>query len=320
VTVEHLPRWVSAGLISQAQAEEITRFERDLEREAAPPGRSRTRASVAEVLGSLGAIAASVAAVVGTVTMWGELTSPARVAIPVIGALVLLAAGAVVPRDESSLERLGAFLWLLGIAASGGAVAIVCVDVLGWSSPVTAVVAGAVVVALSLLLSTRCREPHLVVALGGGLTTLTVGLMAQYTYATGGQFGALLIAAGLGLMLFAWAERLVSTSAGYIVGGAIAFVGTQLLGDIAEHWPIVVGLVLGAGFLAAYVGLRQRALLVVGLLFTVVFLIQGIVRAADERPGGGGGGGQVIVLSFAVGVALVATALVVTRRSHGPAR
>jgi hypothetical protein len=307
-------------LISQEQAEEITRFEFDLEREAVPPGRPRTRASVAEVLGSLGAIAASVAAVVGTVTMWGELTSPARVAIPSIGALVLLAAGAAVPRDEPSLERLGAFLWLLGIAATGGAVAIVCIDVVGWSSPVTAVAAGAVVVVLSLLLSTRCREPHLVVALGGGLTTLTVGLMAQYSHATGGQYGALLVALGLGLMLFAWADRLVSTAAGYVVGGAIAFVGAQLLADLAEHWPIVVGLVLGVVFLAAYVGLRQRALLVVGLLFTVVFLIQGIVRAAADRPGGEAGGGQVIVLSFAVGVGLVAAALVVTRRRHGPVR
>jgi hypothetical protein len=320
VTVEHLPLWVSAGLITPEQADAIARFEDQPEQEPPLSGRSPTRATVAEVLGSLGAIAASVAAVVGTVTMWDELTSPARVSIPFLGALVLLGAGAVVPHDEPSLERLGAFLWLLGIAAAGAGVAIVCIDVLEWSSPVAASVAGAVVVALSLLLSTRRREPHLVVALGGGLATLTVGVMAQYSYASGGQFGALLLAAGLGLMLFAWAERLVSTSAGYVVGGAIAFVGAQLLGDIADHWPIVVGVVLGIVFLAAYVGLRQRALLVVGLLFTVVFLVQGIVRAAAERPGGGDGGGQVIVLSFAIGVALVAAALVVTRRSHGPAR
>ncbi len=320
----HLDEWVAAELIEPGQAEAIRRYEaaRAAEGSVLPDRQPRETSAAAEVKGSQGARAAAVAAVVGTNVLWGERTVFARIAVPAVAAVVMLGAGAAVPRRaDAATSRLAAMLWLLGIAAIAATVAIGLDQTVGWNGWTITLISGLVVVTTALSLAPLRREPHMVLAVAGGVSSVVLGTVGQYEHASAGQFGAALVAVGLALMLFGWAGVLVSTGTAYVVGGAVAFVGTEMLGEEGRRWPVLVGCVIAALILAAFVAGRHRALLVTGLVYALVFLTQAIVLATDSGQGGAGRLGTVTVLgAFGVGAVLLALAVNAIRRHDDPAR
>lgn len=240
MTIPQLEQWLDEGLITAEQAVAIEQYEAT--RVAPAPRPPRRSGVIAEVVGSLGALAAAIAAVVGTSVLWDELTTFARVAVPVVGAVALLGAGGAVPRSgEASITGLGALLWLLGTAATAAAVAVVVVELTELADQNVVLLTGVAALGLSLVLAHLRPSAHLVGAVTGGIVLVAVGVVGQYDCATPAQYGAALITVGLAVMLFGWADVLGSPGAAYLFGGATAFVGTEMLGDLADHWPVVAG-------------------------------------------------------------------------------
>lgn len=330
-----LDRWSAQHLISADQARAILSAEASrtaaiTEAVAGPiaPTETPTRrglrhAVLAEVLGSLGAIAAAAAAVVGTAVLWSDLTTVARTAIPAVGALALLVAGAAVPGDgDRSSERLGALLWLLAVGAVAATVAVITTDILEWAGQNVALAAGVVALALSLSLLRRSRSPHLVLAVVGSALCSAVGAILQYDGAQAEHIGVVVMCLGAAVVLLGWAAVLPQRSTTTVAGGIVAFVGAEMLGGLADHWPIVAGAVIASGLLALFVGSRDRAALVTGLTAALVVVIQGIVELAADDGGGAGRNRWVVLLVFAVGAAVLAASIIAIRssgRSRRPA-
>lgn len=329
LTVE-LERWQSLGLVSADQARAILDAEDSRAADvgspaldeggdaptAQPTARSRRSAVVAEVLGSLGAIAAGVAAVVGTAVLWPDLATPARVAIPAVGTLVLLVAGIAVPKDgDRSSERLGALLWLLAIGAVAATCVIVTTDVLEWAGQNVLLVSAGVSLALSTFLLRRAPSPHLLLAVVGSAVGVTVGLVLQYDNAQPAHVGAVLVCIGAAVVLLGWAEIVPEGSTAIVAGAVVSLVGAEMLGDLQRHWPIVAGGIVALGLLAMYVGARDRAALVSGLVVAVVVVVQGIVLLAGRGGGGAGGNRWVVLLVFALGAGVLAASIIAIRAS-----
>jgi hypothetical protein len=302
-----LSRWTTAGIIDDRQAAAI----RAMEASPLAAGRSTPRRRVlAEIVGSLGAIAAAVAAVVGVAVSWSELTDVARVGIPAIGCVGLLAAGATVASStDSSSARLGALLLLLGCGALGATVAVLTTDILGWDDQNGQLATGLAVTGAALTLMLWRPTPHLQLALTAGLVLATVGLVGQYDRATDAQFGVALAALGAFVVLAGWTRAVPSPGTAYVTGAAISLVGAQLVGAEGDLWPVVIGAATALGLLAVFVADRDRAALVAGLVAAVVTIGQGVVRTADRDGAGGGGNTWLIGAVFAVGAGLVAAAV-----------
>ncbi len=306
--VRPLDRWVEAGLISPEQRQAIEAFEHT------DGERGRARPIVAEILGSLGSIGAVVAAVIGTAMLWDDLEPWARVAVPLLGAVILLGAGAGLPRGEDrSLDRLGALLWLLGTGAVAAAVAIWSSDVVEWDGQNVALATGAVTTALALVLVRLRPEAHQVLAVVGGVTALTMGLVSQYDHVRPEQVGVVLVCLGIGVALTGWGGLLPSPATCYVTGGALAGVGAQMIGEWSPWWAVAVSAVLAAGWLVAAVIERSRALLVAGLLLALSSVVRGVVEASRDRGPDEGGGSGVVLAVFLAGLLLVGAAIVAGR-------
>lgn len=151
-----LRRWVGAGLVSADQAAAIEAWEASVE--APPvPARPRRIPAVAEALGYLGGLLAVIGLVLVVERYWPDMATAGRLALSGAGALVPLAAGAVVGADGGprnvAIERLRGFLWLASAAAAAVFAAVLAADGLGAGSAEIVVLAasGTVVVHGGLL-------------------------------------------------------------------------------------------------------------------------------------------------------------------------
>lgn len=279
---------------------------------------SRRRLIIAEVVGSLGAIAASAAAVVGTSVLWPQLTNSARVAIPAIGSFALFAGGAAIPRgEEKSSDRLSCLLWLLAVASLVAAVAVTSKVVFDLADQNVVLVSGAISLVVSIFLLNVSRTLHMVIAVAGSAVGTTVGLMLQYDEARSKHVGAVLLCLGASLALLAWAELFPARGTGLLVGAAIAFTGAELLNGVAEHWPIIAGGLVAVGMLVLFVSSRDRSALVAGLVLTFVVMVQGILRLADDKGGGRGNYGAILLI-FIIGAVVVTSSVLAFRSLHRP--
>lgn len=307
-----LSRWTAAGIIDDRQASEIRAIEH-------PPSdddhSAPRRRLLAEIAGSLGAIAAAVAAVVGLAVLWGDLTDLARVALPAISTAALFAAGAVVPRrGDSSSTRLGALLWLLGCGALGATVVVITDGLLEWDDQNVHLVAGLAVATVALVLMRLRPEPHLQLALIAGLVGVVVGLVEQYDRATDGQIGVGLASLGGFVILLGWTRVVPSPGTSYVAGTALALLGAQLIAEEGDHWPTIIGAVSAAGLLAIFVVDRNRAALASGLVAAVVTIGQGVIRSVDRNGPGGDRSTWLVAVVFAFGAGLLAVSILALRR------
>ena len=199
----HLGMAVTAGIISQAQADQIAALT-----PPAPPngavapetGRARRQAAVSpatEVVGYLGATLAMAGVTTLVADSWSDLTSGSRIALLASVATAFLVAGLLV-RDEEvddAAMRLRSFLLLLSTAAAAGAAGLLGDDVLAWSPEGTARLVGATVAVQSALLwARRATRPAQHLTTFAGLLILLVGLVVELDSAG---------AAGVALWLFA---------------------------------------------------------------------------------------------------------------------
>lgn len=238
-----LERWTAAGLLSVEQAAAISAFEAaraEHEEAAVAPYPSRLPA-VAEALGYLGGVLATVGLVLLVGRSWSDMATPARLVLSGGGALALAAGGVLVRAGtDVALTRLRQVMWLASTAAAALFAGVLANGGLGAdSAEVITLAAASMVVLVSAVLWWGRALPLQHLTLFGG-AVVAVGALA----AVPGEAGA------IGLSVWA-------------TGGALTVAGlrrrtplhelTSLVGVVAMlvGSTITAGQWLGAGLLFA---------------------------------------------------------------------
>lgn len=303
-----LQRWVAAGLIEAAQADAIRAAE------AARPAPQRS-SLLAEALGYVGGILVLVAVITLTGRFWDELGTGGRIAVAAGAALVLFGAGAAAPVPRTGPSgRLRAAVWLLSVAALGGAVGLVGDELLEIAEDEGVVLLAAGVAALyaALLWRRHAAVPQhvafvaaFVVAVGAAAALLPDDSAEAPWLAVWG--------AGLVWMLLGWGGIVAPRAAAYVCGGVPVVVGALVVADPA--WGALLAVASAALLVVAGVLERDLVLLGVGAVATFVAVPRVV---ADRFP-------DAVAVAFVLlvlGIALVGAGLFVARRRReaGPAR
>lgn len=271
-----LARWVAAGLLSEEQSDAIVAHEEARARVvpgvAAAPSSSPARGRVpvvAEALGYLGGILAVVGLGLVVARYWPDLGLAGRLALSGAGAVVFLAAGALVHEEvDPALARLRGFLWLASTAATALFAGVLTVD--GFDAELTgtvALVCGAAVAFESGLLWWRRERPLQQLAFLCGLVVFVGAAVAEVTSPV--PVGVTVWILGAVFVLFGLQRRPPLPLLTEATGAVTVVLGTA----ISTDWPafgLVFAVVTACGLLAVAVvrGLaptRADQLLVAGV-------------------------------------------------------
>ena len=283
---ERLDAWVREGLITRSEADGIAAFEahpgRISDRTAASPGTAAQvgRASASEGLAYLG-VALGIAAI-GTLLgrVWGDLSTPARIAIPAVAAVALFVLGWRL-RDAAPgpLERLSSISWFFCTAALGWAAAVTVGDGLGLQERATFLAIGGVVVLSAGALYFVRPVTILQLAVLTGAMFLAIGI--GWGTATG--IGWIFWIVGVGWILLGARDLLVDAPAALSMGTVVVLVGCALIATGSTDVGTWVGLLSSVGLIGASVALRSQQMLVlgvIGLFFSTLAVVQVYVEGA----------------------------------------
>jgi hypothetical protein len=262
-----LERWTRQDLLTREQAEQILRSERR-DRAPVPPQRAQepgpvgaaptarpaapSRAGgrlVVEALAYLGGVLAVGAALLLVQLVWDDLSTAARLALPLSATCALLLAGQLVPGDADERIRLRSALWLLGTAAWTTTAAVFADQVLEAEPADTLLIVGLAGAALALPLylhAPRTAAQQLGLFATLAITAGAVGAQAGWDEPTLAGLGVWLVAAG-------WA---MSAELGAVVPRGVA------------RWTAAVALVIGALLMSGSLGGQAAAAVTVVALFT----------------------------------------------------
>jgi hypothetical protein len=308
-----LDRWASLGLISAAQAEAIRAHEAAVAVPAstalAPAGRSGRHHGVtalAEALGYLGGILASVGLLLVVSRYWPDMATAARLALAGAGSLGLLAAGFLVRGASPAIERLRGFLWLASTATAGVFAGVVADSALGLegAAPVAIAASGMIAVHSAALWRGRDRPLQQVAVLAGG--AVFVGTLVS-ELAVDGVAGLAVWLVGVAYLVLGL-RRLTPLPVLTVAAGALAVIVGAVM--TASTWqafglPFAVASALGLLALAAVPRFtpelaEQRVLGVLGAI-GLLQLVPGTLGYFAE-----GAGLITGLVTWSVGAALVA--------------
>jgi hypothetical protein len=322
--LEDLDALVGAGLITQDQAVAINVFETERYEEEREIAASRRVPLITEALGYLGAGLAAAAMGVLLSEQWSQLSTGARLAIPLASAVVLVIAGWLLREAaEPAFARFGAVLWALSVAATAWATAIFASDVMGLSDIQRDLEVGVVTTTLAVALYATRRTALQQLALGAGAMVLVTSIVRlPYADNLGGTsaentaIGLAIWATAMVWMVLAYRGVLVPETLAYGLGAFVALQGAQAVSfanDTTSHAGMALGLLTGMGMIAASVWLRENVLLAFGAIGTFGFLVSTIDHFFRDTLG------TPLVL-LATGVILLAVAFLTMRlrRSAGP--
>jgi hypothetical protein len=297
-----LDRAVAAGILSPDQAAAVAALDTQ------PTTGHRRGAVLAEVLGYVGGALAVVAALFLGAELWDELGPWPRVLLLAAVAAACLVGGADLAGRAGAPGRLGGFLWAAAVVAVAGTAGVGS-DVLLVVEPGTAalVAAGAALVTAALL---WWRHPavlqHVATFLAAAATLLTaLDRIGDGSFDWGGP---LLWAFGLAWLAAAATGRLwPPTEPGWVLGAAAVVVGPLFAQSGRAAW-LVVGALGAAALVVIGVRARRPWVAAVGIAGVFVSVPLAVAELFDARLGP-------LVGILAVGLALVAAAVVLTRRA-----
>lgn len=308
---ELLDRAVAGGVLTREQAAAVAALDR--------PEQGGRRAVLAEVLGYVGGALAVVAALFLGAELWGELRAWPRVLLLAAVTAACLGAGDAFGARDGAAGRLGGFLWAAAVVGVAGTVG-VAVDGLLSPAPDTpglAAAGAALLLAAVLWWRRRTVLQHVAAFTAAAATLLTaVNRLGDHLAGWGGP---LLWALGLVWLAASALPRPRGSwrpaDPGWVLG-ALAVVAGPLFADDGRAAWLVVG-ALGAAALVV-LGVRTRRPWVAAVGTGGVFLAvpMAVAELFDARLGP-------LVAILVAGLALVAAAVVLTRRSRrhagGPA-
>lgn len=161
VELSALDRWVTGGLITADQADRIREFEGEhpasAGRRTAPPTPGPSGPSlVIEGLGYLGGVLVAAGAVLLGARWWHHVDLGARLGVLGAAAVLLVVAGALVPRELGAVaERLRSVLWAASAGLSAAFCGVLAHDGFDWRDENVAATAGGGAAVWALALWTR---------------------------------------------------------------------------------------------------------------------------------------------------------------------
>ncbi len=299
-----LDRAVAAGILSTDQAAAVAALD------AQPAAGARRGAVLAEVLGYVGGALAVVAALFLGAELWDELGPWPRVLLLAAVAAACLVGGAALGGREGAPGRLGGFLWAAAVVAVAGTAG-VGADGLFDVRPGTAalVAAGAALVVAAVLWWLRPAVLQHVATFTAAAATLLTALdrIGDGTFDWGGPllwgFGLAWLAASALPTGGVWRPA----EPGWVLGALAVVVGPLFAQSGRAAW-LVVGSLGAAALVVAGVRTRRPWVAAVGIGGVFVSVPLAVAELFDARLGP-------LVGILAVGLALVAGAVVLTRRA-----
>ena len=299
-----LDRAVAAGILSTDQAAAVAALD------AQPAAGARRGAVLAEVLGYVGGALAVVAALFLGAELWDELGPWPRVLLLAAVAAACLVGGAALGGREGAPGRLGGFLWAAAVVAVAGTAG-VGADGLFDVRPGTAalVSAGAALVVAAVLWWLRPAVLQHVATFTAAAATLLTALdrIGDGTFDWGGPllwgFGLAWLAASALPAGGVWRPA----EPGWVLGALAVVVGPLFAQSGRAAW-LVVGSLGAAALVVAGVRTRRPWVAAVGIGGVFVSVPLAVAELFDARLGP-------LVGILAVGLALVAGAVVLTRRA-----
>jgi uncharacterized membrane protein len=298
-----LDRWAHAGLIDEAQVEQIETFE-----VAHHPVDARRRGGLlVEAMAYLGGALALAASLLLVQLVWTDLSTAGRLAVPAVATVALLGGGALVPGHPADRRRLRSAMWLLATGAWAATLAVLGHQVLEWSGVDTALLIGLGSSALALALYIRFTEvlQHLALLASVATTGAAVGARADWDEPS-------LIGAGVWVVAAAWA---VAGELGYLppqpaarYGSAVAMVTAALLMNMSVGGQLAAAVTLGWLF---GLGLKRDS---VGLLAIAAYATLQLVPLSVQYFFPGNARIMVPATLLTVGCTLLVLAVVVSRR------
>ena len=299
-----LDRAVAAGILSTDQAAAVAALD------AQPAAGARRGAVLAEVLGYVGGALAVVAALFLGAELWDELGPWPRVLLLAAVAAACLVGGAALGGREGAPGRLGGFLWAAAVVAVAGTAG-VGADGLFDVRPGTAALvsaAAALVVAAALWWLRPAVLQHVATFAAAAATLLTaLDRIGDGTFDWGGPllwgFGLAWLAASALPTGGVWRPA----EPGWVLGALAVVVGPLFAQSGRSTW-LVVGSLGAAALVVAGVRTRRPWVAAVGIGGVFVSVPLAVAELFDARLGP-------LVGILAVGLALVAGAVVLTRRA-----
>ncbi|MGZ4769917.1 MAG: DUF2157 domain-containing protein, partial [Ilumatobacteraceae bacterium] len=264
-----LARWVRAGILTDEQAAAILAHEGETRQVAAsvaervlPTETMPHRVPpIAEALGYVGAMLGIVGLVLLVSRFWVDMGTPARLALSGAGAVVLIAAGAMIHAEaDPAFVRLRSFVWLAAAAATALCAGVAASDGLGAEgAAIAAACTGAVAVESGILWRWRDGPLPQAAALAAGAGF--VGTMTSEVAGPGPAgiavwvFGGALVFAGLRRLTPSPVLTVAVGAVAAVVGAAVTTIDWQPFG-----LPFAVGTALALLGVATVPGLaRARA-------------------------------------------------------------
>ncbi|MBN9610938.1 MAG: hypothetical protein BGO26_08875 [Actinobacteria bacterium 69-20] len=327
--VAGLDRWVAAGLMTDDQARRIADWERDPDHApAAPAAPAPVMSLAAEALAYVGGAVVIAAIAIVASGYWDRLGFGSHLAIPAAATVLLLAAGASVPRTWAAVGvRMRAALWLTAPAALFALLAVIG-EHAHWSGDRSMLfVSAPLFVATAVLWLIHRAAPQQIAAfvalelLGVAATNITIG---RFDALAGASMAVIAIAWGAcargGLLPGGgrWAPPAQAGPAaaalkhqrgqrrwglGLGTGGA-ALGGIVLAGGWDTSWMGVIPIVV---IVAAGVAIGDLPVLIVAAIGTVIVLPMVAERYTQSTL-------ATAVVLLIVGAAMVALAILVARR------
>lgn len=300
---DQVQRWVSAGVVTAQEGEGILRFEHAAAGGHPAVGAQGTVAlrrlsPVAELVSYLGIVLVLVSGGLSVSRLWQSLGPAGRIAVGVVVAGLGFIGGRAISRlGDESTTRLGWFLWLCGTGGVAMATAVLTDRVSGHSSGWTMLMAGVVVLAVSVCLWRNLERPlqFLSSVVGFGFTVAGVCVLANWHPNTA-TVGALfwIPAAGLGLL----AREVIRPSlVATIVAQAGLFAGAMSMTTSSRALGVTLGLVGAAAGVALGLSTRRTLVTTAGVLSFFVFVIR-LLSFYLKGPG-------TTLVAFLLGVGLV---------------
>lgn len=316
--VPHIEAWVEEGLITEDQAEAIRRFEeRDLVSDRGLISHGRIPL-ITEALGYLGGGLAAAALVTLLAEDWPTFPLATRLAVPFIGALVLLLAGWTLRlSDEPAFARFGSVLWALSVASAAWFMGVLAQDAFGWEDAAIGVAIGVIAAPSAAVLYAMRKTVLQLVALAAGSMILVISLVqlpleqgesADVQTATAAWIAAV-------VWLFLTRKGVLRPElVAYGLGAYVAITAPDAIasgGAATVDVGLIVGLLTAFALIAASVWLRQNVLLVFGALGAFVYLLRTIEHFFGDTIG------MPLVLLI-TGAILLAVAFLTMRLRRGP--
>jgi uncharacterized membrane protein len=262
-------RWIDAGILDASTAERLLQFE--AERTAERRARSG-RPEVPELLVYLASAIVGAGMTILVATNWEHLASAARIAIPGIAAVAVLAAGcALLATRNDALIRGASLAWLLAGALVVATVAIAMVEG-GASENDAALVAGITALLASVALWYPLRMHPQIVGIGGAefLFATAVSARAAEDWAVAVLGVVLALFGAVGLIAAEYGVLVPRSTARLLAAAGLAF--GAFWSGLPPSPPFTELLSVAVFAVLATAGIKRQSLLYVAFAVLTAFL------------------------------------------------